>query len=288
MGTKHSITYWPSIRGYLLLPHAVPTMVVLVATSAFAFIATEGNPGPAPLASLLIAMLGSQLAIGATNELVDVELDRTTKPHKPIPSGLVSMRGARTVVVVGLALVVLGSLRFSLLAFLLCGLGTAIGIAYSLWFKRTVLSWLPYVLAIPLLPIWVWEAMADLPAGLTLLYPIAIPALIAVHIAQSIPDLDGDRSAGIKNLTVGLGEKGARLACWGLMIVSISAAVITASSTANNPLWCQMAGIAALGLIAVNAFVWHQDAARGEQSCFPLMAAAVVVIGVGWSMSTLT
>lgn len=287
MGTTHASTKWTILRAYLLLPHAVPVIAVLLATLAFALVATNGNPGAGPLASLLIAMLGGQLAVGATNELVDVELDRISKPQKPIPAGLVSKRGARSIVAIGLVLMVLGSLRFSWLAGLLCGLGTGIGIAYSLWFKRTIWSWLPYVLAIPLLPIWVWVALASPSAALIVLYPIAIPALISVHIAQSIPDLEGDRRAGIRNLTVHLGPARARRACWGLLILSISLAVVTSAVMTPNPIWCWLAGAIALALVAINASAWHQDTERGQRTCFPLAAAAVVVIGVGWAVSNL-
>lgn len=101
METKRTLTGWSVIRAYLMLPHAVPILVVMVATAAFSYIATGGNPGVGSLASLLIAMLGGQLAIGATNELVDVEIDRASRPHKPIPAGLVSRRRALTVVLVG-------------------------------------------------------------------------------------------------------------------------------------------------------------------------------------------
>jgi 4-hydroxybenzoate polyprenyltransferase len=265
----------------------VPIIFVLLATAAFAFIATDGNPPAASLASLLVAMFGGQLAVGATNEIVDIELDRVSKPHKPIPSGLVSRRGAFTVVATGLALMVFGSLRFSLLAGLLCGLGTGIGIAYSLWFKRTVWSWLPYVLAIPLLPVWVWVALAEPPAALMLLYPIAVPALIAVHIAQSIPDLEGDSSAGICNLTVYLGPERAHRACWTLMGVSISIAMLSSLSMTSNPMWCWVAGGGAFALVGINIWSWHRARPLGEQTCFPLMAAAVVILGLGWAVSSL-
>ena len=40
---------------------------------------------------LLLAMLGGQLAIGATNELIDLPLDAIGKPHKPLPRGDVTV-----------------------------------------------------------------------------------------------------------------------------------------------------------------------------------------------------
>jgi hypothetical protein len=38
-------------------------------------------------------------------------------------------------------------------------LGTGVGIGYNVFLKRTAWSWLPYLIALPLLPIWVWTAL---------------------------------------------------------------------------------------------------------------------------------
>ncbi len=287
MRTKKSPSFRSTLHAWLVLPHAVPIVFVLLATAAFAFIVTGGNPGAAPLASLLIAMLGGQLAVGATNEIVDIELDRVTKPHKPLVSGLVSTRGAYCMVAVGLMLMVIGSMRFSILAGILCALGTGIGIAYSFWFKRTMWSWLPYVLAIPLLPIWVWVALGDPPAAVLLLYPIAIPALVAVHIAQSIADIEGDRAAGIRSLTVQLGSQGARVACWLLTIASVSLAMLSSLLVAPDPKWCLVTGAAAIAVVGVKMWAWHDNPTIGERTVFPLIAMAVVLTGVGWTVSAL-
>ena len=159
MTHMHTYSRLQIVRGYLVLPHAVPILAVLAATSGFAMVAAGGWPGLVSLGCLLGAMLGGQLAVGAVNELCDAELDAVARPEKPIPAGLVSRRGAAIVIVTGLAMMILFSLRFSFGAFLLCALGNGVGIAYSIWFKRTMWSWVPYVLAIPLIPVWVWTAI---------------------------------------------------------------------------------------------------------------------------------
>jgi len=120
--------------------------VVMAATAAFAVIAAGGWPGSWPFARLLGAMLGGQLAIGAVNELVDIELDRVAKPHKPLASGVVPVRGARVMAAAGIMAMVPLSATFGGRSLVLCSLGTGLGIAYSLWFKRSMWSWLPYAL----------------------------------------------------------------------------------------------------------------------------------------------
>lgn len=273
------------VRAYVLLPHAVPIIAVMSATAAFALIASGAWPGWVDIGALLLAMLGGQVSVGVVNELVDVDLDRVAKQHKPIPAGFVSERGARIMLVAGLAMMVLGSLRFSATAFSLCALGTGLGISYSLWFKRTPWSWVPYVLAIPLLPIWVWSALDEVPASLLALYPMAIPALIAVQLAQSIPDIEGDARNGVRTLAVVVGADGARLLCHGCILASTVLASVLAPMVLDDAVYGWIGSGVAVTLVAVNAGIWRRDEHQGRMSCFPLVAAAVVVLGVGWALA---
>jgi 4-hydroxybenzoate polyprenyltransferase len=141
------------------LPHLAPVLVVELATAAFAVIAWGGLPPLHLFGPLLLAMLGGQLAIGAINELVDLPYDTAGKPWKPLPSGDVSIYGARAMAAAGLIMMAGFGWRFGAFALALLAAGTGLGIAYDLWFKRTVWSWLPYLLALPLLPIWVFASL---------------------------------------------------------------------------------------------------------------------------------
>lgn len=279
---------WPTkevVRGYVLLPHATPIIAVMTATAMFAFIARGGWPGGVDLAMLLIAMFGGQIAVGAVNELVDVELDRESKPDKPIAAGLVSEQGARMMALAGIALMVIGSLRFSFVAFALCALGTGLGIAYSFWFKRSAWSAIPYVLAIPLIPIWVWEALETVPAVMLALYPVAVPSIVAVQIAQSVPDIKADRSVGVRTLAVALGERRATMAARILVALSAVLSAGLARTALEWPEIAVVAGAVAGGIMILDAFIWARDPDRARMLMFPLVAGAVGVLGIGWVMA---
>ncbi len=202
------------MRGYLLLPHLAPVLVVELATVAFAIIAWDGLPPAHLLGPLLLAMLGGQLAIGAINELVDLPFDTVGKPGKPLPSGDVSIRGARVMVVIGLIMMVAFGWRFGTLPFALLAAGTGLGIAYDLWFKRTLWSWLPYLLALPLLPIWVFAALGRPEPKLLLLYPLGALATVGVHLAQALPDVAIDRAAGLPTASSRLGQRLTFVIAW--------------------------------------------------------------------------
>jgi len=271
------------IRAYLVLPHAVPVIVVLAATAAFGVIAAGGWPGFGPMLRLLGAMLGAQLAIGAVNELADADLDAVAKPDKPIPAGLVSRRGAGIMAGCGASMMAALSLTFGLASFLLCTLGTLVGIAYSLWFKRSIWSWVPYLIALPLLPIWVWTALDTLPAGLLAIYPIGAAAIIAVQIAQSLPDVTVDQETGVRTLAAVLGQARARVTCWIALLAAAALAAILAPWLTNRPGFVWLAGLIAVGLIGINVAIWSRDARRGVLTAFPCVAIAVAILGIGWS-----
>jgi 4-hydroxybenzoate polyprenyltransferase len=270
------------LRGYLLLPHAVPIIVVMTATAALALVAAGGWPATGALLRLLGSMLGGQVAIGAINELVDVELDRLSRPDKPIPAGLVSVRGARVMAGAGIAVKAVLGATFGPLPLVLIIIGTGTGIAYSLWFKHTIWSWVPYLIALPLLPIWVWSALDQIDAAMFAVYPIGASAVISVQLAQSLPDVEADRAAGVRTLAVALGADRARLACWVAMLFASGLGVALAPWLTARPGLVWIAAGIVVVLVAANVLLWTRDHRRGVLACFPLMASGVVILGVAW------
>jgi hypothetical protein len=128
-------------------------------------------------ARLAFGMLGLQFAIGAVNDLADAPRDRLSRPHKPLPAGLVEPRQATAVAVmtVGLGLWSAGSVGPAPLAVGIVGL--ADGLAYDLRLKGTVLSWLPFAAGVALLPVYAWMgAIGGLHAAFWGILPMALLA----------------------------------------------------------------------------------------------------------------
>src|SRR3954464_14121207 len=118
------VSRWQVLRAYLVLPHAVPILVVLASTATFALIAAHGWPGTSEMIWLLLAMLGGQVLIGVVNELVDADLDAIAKPDKPIPAGLVSRRGAQVLMGESILLMTGAGLTFGFPSFPILVAGT--------------------------------------------------------------------------------------------------------------------------------------------------------------------
>lgn len=273
------------VGAYLLLPHAVPIIVVLLATAGFALLAADGPPPAATLARLLLAMLGGQVLIGAVNELVDADLDAATKPWKPIAAGLVSRQGARRMAFAG-ALLMLGcGIGFGAIALALLVLGTGLGLLYDLWLKRTAISWVPYLLALPLLPIWVWAALTGFDPRLLLLYPLGAPAVVGVHLAQALPDTASDRAAGVHHPASLLGERRTIVAAWGATLLApvlAMTALVLAPGVAARPAVIAAAAAVVVGLVGLDVLLYLWRPRTGVMACFPCVAGGTVALGIGW------
>ena len=276
-----------ALRGYLRLPHLVPVIMVELATLGFALIAWGALPPPRLLLPLLLGMLGGQLAIGATNELVDLPFDAVGKPDKPLPSGDVSPRGARGMVIGGLVMMTAFGLLLGLPALALLALGTGLGVAYDLWLKRSVWSWLPYLLALPLLPIWVFLALGRPEPRLLLLYPLGALATVGVHFAQALPDVATDRATGQQTPTSRLGSRRTFALAW---LATLSAPLLAlyaaARLGADSPSFAIVAAAALAGsLLLANLGVFAVNRRLGVALCFPLVALSTLAIGLAWTVT---
>ena len=191
-------------RRSVLACHPGPTLAVTVLTALLAW-----SAGQAPGRALLVtsAVLTGQLSIGWSNDLVDAARDRAVgRADKPLATGAVSERvtriacGAALVACVGLSLAC--GLASGLVHLVL---GVASGWAYNLWFKRTVLSPLPYAVAFGALPAVVTLALPD--PALPPAWVVGTGALLGVgaHLLNALPDLADDEATGVRALPHVLG-----------------------------------------------------------------------------------
>ncbi len=204
-----------AFRGWLSAAHPFPLTLVLALTALIGLASADGKPDAARLALALVAMAFSQLAIGWSNDYLDRETDAIHQPWKPLPSRLVEAR--RVPLAVGVVL--MGSLAAGVLLaltplLLLIG-GTACGLAYNLGLKDTRFSAAPFVLALALLPAYVWAALGVYKEDFLWLYAIGVPLALAAHIANCIPDIDADGAAGRRGLAQRLGR------LWSVVLIVI-------------------------------------------------------------------
>jgi 4-hydroxybenzoate polyprenyltransferase len=263
----------------IALVHPFPSAVNAILV--FTLYLLAGGP-PAGAAVLGIGMLGLQFAIGAINDVADERADVAAKPAKPIPSGLVSRRSAIGVALAGM---VVGLAAYATHGPLLFAFGLAMlgcGLAYDLGLKGMGLGWLCYAVALPLLPLSTWLASSGgLPPRAELLLPVAALAGPTLQLANGLNDLERDRTAGLRSLSLWLGRRDSVVALatltaviYGIAWVSLAGSAVPASSLVVVGL----ATLCAAAGVGLSADARPDRRERGWQ----LQVVGMALLGGGW------
>ena len=241
-------------------------------------------------------MLGLQVSIGALNDAADVALDAMGKPSKPIPSGLATRRDAVALAVGGfIAALALSAVSGPAVAGIALAC-LALGYAYDLRLSRTVWSWLPLSLALPLSPIHAWlGATGTVPAGLVGLVPVAAIAGLMLSLSNGLVDLERDRSSGKAGLALRLGQGRAWLAnavavalllvLVVLLIPAIPAGGLPRGADGNGgALWVlqRLGFVAGAGLLGFGVLLLRSRSAHVRERGWEAQAVGVAAVGVAW------
>lgn len=264
------------------LVHPFPSFLNAAATIGLAFAASDGSPEASTVARMAAAMLLAQFAIGAANDIFDRELDAAAKPWKPIPSALVPVRAAAAAAATCLigALVIGATLGWASFA-LLC-LGTACGLAYDAGLKRTLLSAVPFMVALPTLPIWVYVTLDAWEPILWWLLPLGALIGMAVHLANTAPDIEGDAANGVRGLAHRLGELGAVIVSWLSFAAALLLALLLWPFVDAKTLWNGATLALGASCLIVSMLVYGRWGGRVLGPHFGLLAIGSAVAAGGW------
>jgi 4-hydroxybenzoate polyprenyltransferase len=238
-------------------------------------IAAIAGAAPAEAVRLGVAMTALQVAIGATNDLVDAERDAAAGRRKPIPLGLVDVRSAGLLAAgSGLGgLVLAASVNPAVGGLAAVGLG--LGLGYDLWLRWLGLGWLAFVLGLPLVPVYGWLGGAGvLPAPIFGLAAAAVPAGLGLAVANGLRDVAADQVGGVPTIALRLGR-------FGRSIAALAHAVALGILLGGLAIWGgDGVGLAALGvgvaLLAVGLLL--PPATRAWEA----QAVGLAVVAVGW------
>jgi 4-hydroxybenzoate polyprenyltransferase len=191
--------------GFLLLTHPGPVAFFIFVVALFALRVTWPQPAWSVILLLVAAHAAMQFSISMINDYCDRALDAASKPGKPIVRGLVTPREALIVgIVMGVLMVVL-LLPLPPLALVVSLCYLALGQAYNLGLKSTMWSGCILALMTALIPLYIF-------AGLGRTSPLAFWFVlvgfllgVALNVANSLPDLEGDAAGGARTLAVVLG-----------------------------------------------------------------------------------
>jgi 4-hydroxybenzoate polyprenyltransferase len=190
------------VLSLLLACHPLPTVAMTIALTAAA--ALTGHSG-VECALVAATVLTGQLTVGWINDVVDRDRDaQVARQDKPVAMGWIDP-GTVTFATSCVVLLVIP---------LSVANGTEAGIAhlgavfsawlYNFWFKRTVLSWLPYAVSFGLLPAFL--SYGGLGGGYhggppTVAMTVLAALLgIGIHFLNVLPDLVEDNETGVRHL----------------------------------------------------------------------------------------
>lgn len=254
----------PRWLSLLRVVHPFPSVLVAALTVAIIPLA-DRHAERAMYLQLGLGMLLYQVAIGLANDVADATADRSAKPWKAIPRGLIGRRAAAaaaaTCAVAGLALTAGLGWR----AWCVGAGGLACGLAYDVYLKRTPVSWLPFAIALPLIPTWVFVATGRWEHMLWWAFPLAGILGLALHLANQAPDAS-QPGAGLVGT---LGEPRSRRYAVALFVL---AALGAAAVLASDSLVLALIAAWAAGLVVAaspRATAW-----LGRDGLFGLLAVA--------------
>ncbi len=263
--------------------HPFPTLLNVTATAALSCVAARGMPDASLLGRMLLVMLLAQSAIGVANDYCDRALDAAAKPWKPIAAGFIAPRVA---LAAACALVTAAALVAATLGaggFALAMLGMACGLAYDVRLKRSVFSAVPYMIAIPVLPLWVWTVLGVWRDALWWLLPLGALIGLALHLANTLPDIDADAAHGVRGLAHRLGARGSMIASWASFgaALALSAAIVPLVRY-DAAIYAPAAAFGAACLaLSMAAYALRRDGGA-LQFGFGLLGIGAAILAAGW------
>lgn len=270
-------------RGLLNVIHPFPAFINALAGATFYAMAGGDLRG---MAVMFLSVLLIHASIGSMNDYCDLDLDTKTKPDKPIVRGDLSARGALLVSCVAAIAGALLSLSFSWATFGAALLVLAAGLAYDFWAKGTALSWVPYAVFIPALPVWAFVAADAYTPVVLISFPLGALMSLALNLANTIPDLEGDTRYGLRGMAHLLGLKRALLVVWACFGLTIILLALTPSILGNDPTYLIPGVALSAGMLA--AMILDRLMTRSPESLrrgWYVSAALAAILGIAWVAS---
>lgn len=189
----------------------------------------------------LTSALAMNISIVGLNQLYDIEIDKVNKPYLPLASGEFSVAAGRVIVISSAVLslaIGFGSKSLPLVSTLVMSL--LLGIAYSI--ELPLLRWKrsPFLAAMCILAVralivqlgffshittsvmgleFEWTSALMFGTGFMVLFSVAIA------LFKDLPDILGDKKAGLQTFSVRLGPKLIFRACIGLLLTAYVSAI---------------------------------------------------------------
>ncbi len=144
------------------------------------------------------------------------------------------------------------------------------------------MSWLPFAIGIPLLPVYGWVgATGGLPRAFAVLIPVAVVAGAALAVANARADEARDRAAATVSVATSLGGPRSWLVEAGLLTVVVLAAFVTLLVGGAGVI-ALGAAILAAGVIGVGLVLGRSDDPDRRERSWEIEAIGVALLAAAW------
>jgi 4-hydroxybenzoate polyprenyltransferase len=276
---------WNKLLGILDLTHPFPMIMNAVLAGLFMYMASPNVAFP-HLLVLVLSVAGIHGSFGSLNDYCDYALDKVTKPAKPLVRALTTPRFALSqaliLAVAGLSL----SLALNWLSACFAALVLGTGVWYDVWAKGTLLSWMPYAVSIPSLPLWGFAAAGRFEGVLLLAYPLGVLLSLGLNVANTLPDRDADVAHGLRGLVHRLERTHALLLEWSSFAGAMLGFAVVAPLVRND--WTILGPGLALGVLLLLFMIGDYVIFRSPQSLkrnWYASALLSAVAGLAWVAS---
>jgi len=144
------------------------------------------------------------------NDVFDIEIDRINMPHRPIPSGVVSLQGAKLFCVFLAVLGAMFAILIDLVAIFLALMGIILLYLYAAYFKRSGFPGNLIVASLATIPFLFGGFVTE--SFPTLLIPASFSFLINLsrELIKDIEDVHGDQLENVQSVALKYGIRPAR------------------------------------------------------------------------------
>ncbi|HEY6791884.1 MAG TPA: UbiA family prenyltransferase [Trebonia sp.] len=186
------------VRALVVASHPGPCLAI---TALATLLAAEAAPHGVGSVLTAPAMLAGQLSVGWSNDAVDSERDAAARrSDKPVAAGRISKRAVWVAALVSLVAALVMSLAIGPATLAVNTLIIAAAWAYNLGLKSTLASGLMYIAGFGPIPAYAASTLPGHPLPRWWVTTAAAAVGLGAHFANVLPDLAGDRAAGVRGL----------------------------------------------------------------------------------------
>jgi 4-hydroxybenzoate polyprenyltransferase len=257
-----------------LASHPGPTVAVTIFSVAMA--AGAG----APLRTTVLvgaAILAGQLSVGWSNDWIDAARDAAVgRTDKPVGTGRLAVSTVRAAAWSAAAACVVLSLALGWRAGLVHLATVASAWAYNVRLKSTPWSWAPYAFSFGFLPLAIALALPGMPVAAWWAMTAGALLGIGAHGANVVPDLQDDRTTGVRGLPHRVGGTATSI---GTALALVAATVLLVLAPAGPPRAAAAGALVlAVGLTIVGAVLALGGGRTRLPFTFAIAVAAVDVV----------